>query len=100
MKEKWGESLGASFSFGLLQLLAILLFSHPFGPPGLPGTPGRRHTAVRAGYLLGNSVISATKVIFISAVYHNINGDPVKHFNQQLADNLFTEKKKNGFFNN
>ena len=38
------------------------------------------------------TVMSAAKVIFVSAVYHQINGDPVKHFNQQLADNLFVEK--------
>ncbi len=38
------------------------------------------------------AVMNAVKVIFVSAIYHNINGDPVKHFNQQLADNLFIEK--------
>jgi hypothetical protein len=37
-------------------------------------------------------IFSATKVIFISAVYHYITGDPVKHFNQQFTDNLFIEK--------
>jgi hypothetical protein len=37
-------------------------------------------------------IFSATRMIFISAVYHDINGDPVKHFNQQFTDNLFVEK--------
>ncbi|HZE85114.1 MAG TPA: DUF6159 family protein [Puia sp.] len=100
MKEKWGESLGASFSFGLLQLLAILLLAIPSALLGYLVHPVAGILLFVLGIFSVIAVISATKVIFISAVYHNINGDPVKHFNQQLADNLFTEKKKNGFFNN
>jgi hypothetical protein len=37
-------------------------------------------------------LVSAVRTIFISAVYHNLNGNPVQHFNQQLADNLFVQK--------
>ncbi|MBL0278901.1 MAG: hypothetical protein IPQ11_01015 [Bacteroidetes bacterium] len=29
MKEKWGESLGSSFSFGIVQILGILLIGLP-----------------------------------------------------------------------
>lgn len=89
MKEKWGESLSANFSFGLVQFVLIA---------------GVAIVAFAAGALLHPIagivlfllclfsilvVMSAAKTIFISAVYHNINGDPIKHFNQQLADNLF-----------
>jgi len=38
------------------------------------------------------SIISAAQTIFVSAVYHNITGDPVKHFNQQMIDQLFEKK--------
>jgi hypothetical protein len=100
MREKWGESLGASFSFGLVQLLAILLMAVPAFLLGWLIHPIAGIVLFVLGVFTVLAVISAAQTIFISAVYHNINGDPVKHFNQQLADNLFTEKKKNGFFNN
>ncbi|MEJ0102385.1 MAG: DUF6159 family protein [Bacteroidota bacterium] len=29
MKQKWGESLGATFSFGIIQILAIFLIAIP-----------------------------------------------------------------------
>lgn len=100
MKEKWGESLGASFSFGLLQLLAILLIAVPSFAIGYLIHPIAGVVLFMLGIFSVVAIFSAAQTIFISAVYHNINGDPVKHFNQELADNLFTEKKKSGFFNN
>jgi len=97
MKEKWGESLGATFSFGLIQILAILLIAVPVFFLG-----SLIHVIV--GIALGLLVVfvilaimSAAETIFVSAVYHNFNDDPVKHFNQQLLDNLF-EKKNNTSF--
>jgi hypothetical protein len=45
------------------------------------------------GCLLVLAVISAAQTIFVSAVYHNVTGDPVQHFNQQLIDNLFESKR-------
>ena len=38
------------------------------------------------------AVSGAARVIFISAVYHNLNGDPVKNFDEQFAENLFRTK--------
>jgi hypothetical protein len=91
MKEKWGESLSASFSFGLVQLVfflaaAFVCFLLCLVSPII----GIILFVLCAFSIL--VVMSATKMIFISAVYHNINGDPIKHFNQQLADNLFEQK--------
>jgi hypothetical protein len=92
MKEKWGESLAATFSFELVQFVGIIAVGFVCFLLGMLIHP-------LVGIILfvlsvfGIMVImSATKMIFVSAVYHNINGDPVKHFNQQLADNLFLEK--------
>jgi len=91
MKEKWGESIGATFSFGIIQLLGlfllaipsmILYFVNPLAGIGL----------FILGFFSITVIFSATKVIFISAVYHDINDDPVKHFNQKFSDNLFLEK--------
>ena len=92
MKEKWGESLSASFSFGLVQFVFII---------------GAAFVSFMVGWFINPIagvvlffltlfsilvIVSAAKTVFISAVYHNINGNPIKHFNQQLADNLFEGK--------
>jgi hypothetical protein len=92
MKEKWGQSIGATFSFGIISLLGFFLlavlgmvifyFVHPIA--GI--------AVFAIGFFTLTVVLSATRVIFISAVYHDINGDPVKHFNQRFSDNLFLEK--------
>lgn len=92
MKDKWGESLAATFSLGLIQFFAILLVAVPFLIIGL-------YFNIYLGIFLGAlcaflvmAVMSAARSIFISAVYLDIQGDPVKHYNQQLADNLFVHK--------
>jgi hypothetical protein len=92
MKKKFGESLVATFSFGLVQFIGIaityvLLFFigaliHPIVGIALS----------LIGAFVVFAVISAAQNIFISAVYHNINGDPVKHFNEGFANNLFNDK--------
>ena len=93
MKEKWGESLGATFSFGLVQLAAFLLLAIPSFLLGYLLHPVAGIVLFILGVFTVLVVMSAARTIFVSAVYHNINGDPVKHFNQQLADNLFVNKK-------
>jgi hypothetical protein len=92
MKEKWGEKLGATFSFGIIQLVGFVLLAIPAFALGYLVHPivGIALFALGAFFII--VVMSAAKVIFVSAVYHDINGDPVKHFNQQFADNLFVEK--------
>lgn len=92
MKEKWGEKLGSAFSFGLVQLLGIVLLAIPSLILGLLVSPAAGIILFLLGVFMILAVISAAKMIFVSAVYHNINGDPVKHFNQALADNLFINK--------
>ena len=91
MKEKWGESIGATFSFGIIQMIAIFLLAIPgmilFWVNPIVGV-----AVMLIGFFALTVIISACKVIFISAVYHDINGDPVKHFNQRFSDNLFQEK--------
>ena len=38
------------------------------------------------------AVSGAAQAIFISAVYHDLNGDPVKNFKEKFAENLFRSK--------
>lgn len=92
MKEKWGEKVGATFSFGLVQFVAFLLlgalvfliasFIHPIAAIVIGAI----------GVVLVLSVMSAARSIFISALYHNVTGDPVEHFHQQMIDELFVQK--------
>ena len=92
MKQKWGESLAGTFSLGLVSLLGILVV-------GLPLFFIGSAFHLLAGILLAvlgpfvvMAIVSPTETIFISAVYHNINGDVVKHVNQQMVDDLFVQK--------
>lgn len=92
MRQKWGESIGAGFSFGLVQLLAFLVVGCALFFIGSIFHFVIGIILAILGVLLVAAVISAAQTIFISAVYHNVTGDPVKHFDQQLIDNLFVRK--------
>jgi hypothetical protein len=93
MKQKWGESIGAGFSFGLIQLGAVAIIALiAFAISAINMIAG---IVIGVLLLLLVSVIMSTvKTIFISAIYHNITGDPVELYNQQFIDNLFETKKK------
>jgi hypothetical protein len=92
MRQKWGERIGAGFSFGLLSLVGFLIFGVGFFLIGAIFNPIIGGILAVLGVLLVAAVVSAARTIFISAVYHNITGDPVEHFNQQMIDNLFVHK--------
>lgn len=98
MKEKWGQSIVAGFSFGLIQFLAILILGIPLFLLGSSINPFLGIALAVAGAFIVMAIISAAQTIFISAVYHNINGDITEHFNQQLVDGLFVPKSGNKFF--
>ena len=92
MKEKWGEKLGSSFSFGLIGLLGGVVIAVPSFIVGTVVHPVVGIGLAILALALLFAVISAAKSIFISAIYHNINGDPVEHYNQQFIDNLFKKQ--------
>ena len=92
VRAKWGEGLGATFSFGVVQFVGFLLLAVLCAILGYLIHPLVGVILFILGVFAILVVMNAAKVIFISAIYHNINGDPVKHYNQQLADNLFVEK--------
>ncbi len=99
MKEKWGESIGASFSFGILSLVAILLIALPLGiilsfiHPVIGITVG-----VLAVFLI-QSIVSSAEMVFIASVYHQVVEDqPVDDFDSGLIDDLFVYKEKKGLF--
>jgi len=92
MKEKWGESLGSTFSFGLLRLLAFFVICLPLFFLGLIIHPLLGIASGVLGVFLVMAIISSAQTIFISAVYHDLQGDPVKNFNEKFAENLFSSK--------
>ena len=102
MKEKWGESIGASFSFGILSFLGVLLIALPVG-----FLLSLIHPAVgiTVGLLIVffiQSIVSSAEMVFITTVYHQINGEiPIDNndFDSEMLDDLFIKKKKKGLFN-
>jgi hypothetical protein len=97
MKEKWGESLGANFSFGLIQFVGIFVVGLPLFFLGSFINPIVGIALAIVGVFVMISIISAAQTIFVSAVYHNITGDVVKHFDQKMVDDLFAKKEKSMF---
>ena len=92
MREKWGESLGAGFSFGLVHFIAVLVVGGVLFVIGSLFNPLVGGILAVLGILLVSAIISAAQTVFVSAVYHNVTGDPTDHFNQQMIDSLFVNK--------
>jgi len=93
MKQKWGESLAATFSLGLIQFLALLVVAIPTWILIVYVDP---FIGIALGLLMAfiiMAIISAAEAIFISLVYQGINGDVQEHFDQQTIDGLFVKKK-------
>ena len=93
MKENWGESIGAGFSFGLIQLVGIAVIALVAFAVAAINTIAGIVIGVLL-FLLMSVMISTVKTIFISTIYHNITGDPVELYNQQFIDTIFETKIK------
>ncbi len=93
IRQKWGEGLGAGFSFFLVNLVGIgfvvLIFFLGFIINPLVGI-----VLAILTFLLFSAVVSAARTIFIAAIYHNVTSDIQSHVDQQLVDRLFVEKKR------
>jgi hypothetical protein len=94
MKDKWGESIGANFSFALFQFIGAIVAGFLLFFIGSIIHPVFGVALAITGVFLVFAIISAAQTIFISAVYHNITNDPVSHFSEQMIDDLFEAKKK------
>ena len=92
MKQKWGESIGSTFSLGLIQFVGTLVI---VGVAVLIATLINPVIGIGLGIILlfiMYTITSAIKTVFISMVYQNVNGNVEEHFNQQLIDGLFAKK--------
>ncbi|HVZ57339.1 MAG TPA: DUF6159 family protein [Chitinophagaceae bacterium] len=92
MKAKWGESLSGTFSFGLIQFIAMLLIGLLFFLAGSLIHPVAGIALAAIAIFLVLSILSAAQTIFVSAVYHDVTDDPVSQVDRQLVDNLFVSK--------
>ncbi|MFM9945870.1 MAG: DUF6159 family protein [Bacteroidia bacterium] len=92
MKNKWGESLGATFSFGVVQFVAILILAIPVVIIGLFIHPIIAVIIGLLGFFIILTVSSAASTIFIAAVYETVNDRPVKEFESEALDSLFIGK--------
>ena len=88
MKDKWGEKLGSTFSFGLITLVGLGIIAVPAVIISLLIHPLAGIAFGILGLLLLFAIVSTARCIFVSAIYHNINGDPVENYKQQFIDNL------------
>lgn len=92
MKEKWGESIGANFSFAVFYILgylmiivmAIFLFTiHPI----------LAIVASVLAALLLHTVVSAAETVFVAAIYNHMTDQPAGRFEEnQMLDTLFLVK--------
>jgi len=94
IKEKWGEGLGAGFSFGLIQLVGIIIIALIGGGLAILIHPLVGIAAAAFCFMLMATVISAARTIFVSQIYNNVTGNPVEQYDQAFIDNLFVPKKK------
>jgi len=92
MKQKWGESLGAGFSFGVVQLLAILILAIPVLLIGLFIHPMAAMVIGLVGFFIIITVTSTARTIFIAAIYEGVNDRPVREFEGAALDSMFIAK--------
>ena len=93
MKDKWGESIGANFSFGIFTFLGVILVALPLG--FAIGAIIHPIAGVAVGiltFLLVNIAVSAGKMVFLTAVYQHINNEPIGKFEGDVLDSIFVKK--------
>jgi hypothetical protein len=92
MKQKWGERLGAGFSFMAIGVVAFLAIAICGMAVSAFVSDGLGIAIFGIGFLLTAIIMSTLNSIFVSAVYHNITGDIDKHFRKQMLDSLFVKE--------
>lgn len=91
MKDKWGESLTATFSFGMIHFVAVVLLLIPAFLIGFVNVFAGIAVGV-IGFVLIAATFSALNSIFISAVYNKVTNDLNTHLNDSMFDTLFQQK--------
>ena len=92
MQKKWGESLGADFSFGFIYLLGFLAIGVCAFVLGTINV-GLGVVVGIALILLFITVMSAANTVFRAAIYQRANGLPIGVFNEDVLDGAFVPSK-------
>ena len=93
MKEKWGESIGSNFSFGLFTIIGIFLVALPLGfAVGFLIHPIVGVVSGIVTFFLVNIAVSAGKMVFLTAVYQHVHGEPTGRFDGNTLDGIFIRK--------
>lgn len=94
IREKWGESLGVNFSFGLFYLLGYLLVLG-LGVPTAIAQPVIGVGFIIVGILTLHVVMGAAKTLFLTAAYQHTQGLTDTVFDDEhLFDEMFAPKRK------
>lgn len=93
MKEKWGEAIGANFSFGLFFLLGYI-FIILIGIALFTVNPVLAVISIVLSALFLHTVVSAAKTVFLAAAYQHIHHQPTGNFDGNTLDSIFMPKKK------
>jgi len=91
MREKWGEAIGGNVGFGIFSFLgflaaALIGFATFFIHPILGVVSGI------LAFLFVQVVVSAARMVFISATYQHVHGAPHGDFDEQILDAAFVPK--------
>lgn len=92
LKEKWGEAIGANFSFSVFYILGYLLIGLVtflmISVNPIIAIAGAVMTA-----LLLHTVVSAAKMVFLAATYQHMTNEPVPYFDSDTLDSAFIERR-------
>jgi len=92
VKEKWGESIGANFSFGIFYFLGVFLIALPIGYVSYSINPIFGISFGLFIVFLISIVISAAQTVFIAGVYQHARDRPIEYFGSDHLENVFTQK--------
>ena len=91
MRQKWGESLGGNFSFGIINLLAIFL-AIGIGFMFMLINPILGIVVMSLSILTVATVLSAAKTVFVAAIYNRTNDLPSGKFDGETLDSAFIQR--------
>lgn len=92
MKKKWGETLGANFSFGVFSFIGLICIVIPIS---IAFSFIHLIMGLFAGiitFTLLQIIITSANMVFITAAYQNINNNPIGQFDPNILDSLFYNK--------
>ena len=91
MREKWGEAVGANFSFGAFFLIGYMIIIVS-GIALIAMQPIMGIVIMVLAALLLHTVIAAAKTVFVAAAYNHMNDRPAGRFDDGALNNLFVDK--------